>query len=150
MRGPVKSDANHAIIAVRQFDPIGLFELHDIRSRIPENHSGFVDAMPQNVVDVFQVVLLELLKIGRGGVGDAAAIQHPSLLPVIDFNNVALGQVLLPFFVGRYRVINEFAETAHVAGMIELTDVAGAGDVAIINVGATTESIDRLLQDLFG
>src|ERR1700728_262107 len=143
-----KRNSDRAIVAVDQLDPLCLHQIHHIGAAVTKDDVFFVNAVAENVVDVFLYVFLVIGEIGLRRVADAAAIQVPAFVAVEDGNNIVLRKVLLALFVRRLRVVDKLAESGRFAGMIERADAARAGDVFDVKVGAAAERLHGLFDQL--
>src|SRR5271168_598227 len=143
-------DAEGAIVAIHQLNPIGFLVVHHVQAAVTENHPRFVDATAENIVYVFLGVFLIGGEVGDGRFGDAAAIEFPPFVAVEDRDDVALGKIFGAIFEWRLGVVLEMSETVEFAGVSELADAPNAGDIMDIQIRRATERVNGLLQDRFG
>src|SRR3984957_14307522 len=148
--GAGDGDAEGAVIAIHQLDPIGFLVVHHVETGVTKNHPGFVDTMAENIVYVFLGVFLKGGEVGDGGFGDAATIQLPAFIAVKDGDNIALGKIFGAVFQRRLCIVNEMSEAVEFTGMSELAEAALAGDVMDIQIDRAAKSVNGLLQDGLG
>ena len=150
MGGARDGDAEGAVVAINQFDPIGFLVIDYVQTAVAKNHAGFVNAVAKNIVDVLLGVFLKSSDVRDSGFGNSAAIEAPAFVAIVDVNDVALGEIFDAVFVGRLGKILESFKTIQFAGMAKLAEAAGAGEVMHVQVGRAAERINGLLQDLLG
>src|ERR1700691_5264890 len=150
MRAARNRDAESAIFAVDQFDPITFLVVDDIEAAVAKNHSGFMNAVAQYVVDVLLGVFLRRGHVRDRRFGDAAPIQIPALVAVADFDDVALGQIFGAIFVRRNGDVDNLGVSAELAGMVKLAEFGFDSDVFYVEVSGTAQTGDGRLQNLFG
>src|ERR1700723_3568052 len=146
MRGLRKSNANRAIVAVHDLDPVRFLQVHHVGSEITQNRSLFLPAIAQHIIDVdFQF----FLKVGNGNlirITDAAAIQHPSFVAALYLNNVSFRQVFAAVFVGEFFVVDKFFVTHQFAAVAERAFAPFASSVAHGQIIAAAQSFDGFLN----
>ncbi len=134
MSGTSEGDPNRAILVVDNLDPVRFLEVDHIGASVAEDHVRLVDAMTQDIVDVDLDVFLEPGHVARCGFRDAPAIENPAFVAVENVDEVALRHVFLAIFEGRLFVVYELREPVQIAGVAELAQLAGAGDVMDVQI----------------
>jgi hypothetical protein len=93
-----------------------------------------VNPIPKNVVDVLSGIFLTGGDIGYRGLGNATAIKAPTLGSIANFDDVSLGKIFGPIFIGRNGNVENFYGAVRFAAMIELTKVSLERDVLYVKV----------------
>jgi hypothetical protein len=107
-----------------------------------------VNAVPQDVPEIFLHAFLEANQVGRGRFGHPSAVERPALVRVINLNNVPLREVLRSRHVRRFDIILKSFESFHLARMPELAQAPAARHVPHIQIRASAHGLDCLLQQL--
>src|ERR1700683_4427160 len=91
VRGACDGDAERAIVAIDQLDPVGFLVVHHVQTGVTENHPLLMDAMAEYIVDVLLGVFLKRGEICDGGFRDAAAVRLPAFIAVVNRDDLPLG-----------------------------------------------------------
>ena len=145
-----KRDADRAIVAINHFDPVCLLQVHDVRSAVPQDHARLVAAVAQNVVEILLNLFLEVGDVGPRRFAHAAAVQIPTLVAVVNLDDILLRKIFLALLERRLRIINELSKPGDFARMIELANPARARHIVDVQVGVTAERLDGLIENLPG
>src|SRR2546425_8652133 len=89
MSGTINSQAKLALLAVGDFDPIHLFEVHGVVSAEADGDARLFEPQPQEIVDVALDLFLKLADGGGGQFVDAAAIESPAMIAIIQCDDHA-------------------------------------------------------------
>src|SRR5271154_786161 len=143
-------DAEGAIVAIPQLNPIGFLVVHHVQAAVTENHPKLVNATAENIVYVFLGVFLIGGEVGDGRFGDAATIEFPAFVAVEDGDDVALGKIFGAVFQRRLGIVNKMAEAIEFAGVSELAEAADTRDIMDVEIGGAAKRVNGLLQDGLG
>src|SRR5271156_1065500 len=119
MRGLRESNANRAIVVVHKLDPVGFFQVHHVGAQVAQNRSRLFPAIAQHIVDINFYFFLERGDRNLVRIADSAAIEHPTLIAILNFDDVALRQIFAAIFVGELLVIDKIFVTHQLAAVAE-------------------------------
>src|SRR3989442_1750948 len=168
MSGTINSQAKLAILAVGDLDPIHLLEVHRIVAAEAEGDARLLEPQPQEIVDVALDLLLELADGGGRQFVDAAAVESPAMIAVIQRDDdatvreiqtvdadqigedvvVALAEVFRANFVGKAAELGKPDIADNIATVAKKHAASLALAFADFRVARPTQRVDQFAENL--